>query len=1162
MHERFFSIIGQAKRVMLSTCLAWMLLSHASILVAAPLPQPLKRDVDFAKDVQPIFTEHCIKCHGEKKPKGEFRIDQRASLIAGGDSGEPAIAIGKSAESHLIKLVAEVSKGDVMPPKGKALSEEQIAILRAWIDQGAKWSGGVAGGEDVVPRMQRGDHWSLQPIKRPEVPKVKTPSWVRTPIDAFIAQKLEASGLTPSAEADRATRVRRAYLVLTGLPPSPQQIEAFVKDERPDAWPRLIDQLLANPRYGERWARHWLDVARFAETNGFETNTPRPNAWHYRDYVIAAFNEDKPYDQFVREQIAGDALGEDAGTGFLVGGAYDQVKSPDIGLTLMQRSDEINDMINTTSTAFLGLTVACARCHNHKFDPISQKDYYAFMGIFAGVNHGDRGMRTKLSPEQQAQADALRTELVSLKTQATRIEDIGRGIAANKPGDKPGNEQPAVRTIVIDDETTAAVARVTHLVKTNPPGMNPTGKQRGYREDPGDIDRMPNLSGGRYVWWGYKPSTDYITYHPGAKGQFQIWLSWGSGWGTHAADVQYLLDLDGDLKTRDDQKLLATVDQRYFAGMTDEEKKQPLPSKPLWSGLLDVGAHELNKSSVILLRSGTAQSEAITADVVVLQESVQPQTTANSKLIHPRLREAVNARINEETFAPQKAKFVRFTIHAANSGEPCIDELEIYSTALGTVPSRNVAIGAIPTSSGDYPNTPIHQLKHINDGQVGNSQSWISSTNGTGWVQLELTEPAMIHRIVWGRDRLQQYADRLATQYTIEVSADASKPENWITVSSSQDRVPFGTTMSDLPAYRFAGLSRDQANELRRLTAEVASVQKQIESFATNPAAYIGTFSQPAVVKRLFRGDPLAPREEVDPGALEMFDDDLKLNSKTSEQKRRIALADWITQKDNPLTARVMVNRIWHHHFGTGLVDTPSDFGKMGSKPTHPELLDWLADEFIQSGWSIKHIQKLIVTSATWQQASFPRDEPMKIDASARLLWRFPPQRLEAEAIRDSILSVASTLVDRMGGPGWSAFKNNDNYVRVYTPKDQFAGDDLRRMIYMYKVRMEHDATFGTFDCPDGGQPTAKRTQSTTAIQALALFNSTIVMQQAQAFSARLQSEAGDKSAAQVQLAYMLCFGRAPVQKELDASVSFIGAQGLPAFCRAMLNTNEFLFVQ
>lgn len=1145
----------------------WLCTLPAPALAAVKLPEPVNRPVDFAKDVQPIFTAHCIKCHGAEKPKAQFRVDLRTNLVAGGDSGEPGIAIGKSAESHLIKLVAEVVKGEVMPPKGKALTDEQVAILRAWIDQGAKWSEGIPGGDlpDAADlKMQRGDHWSLQPVKRPVTPVVKHQDWVRTPVDAFIAQKLEAKGLSPSPQADRATLVRRAFLVLTGLPPTPEQVQAFVKDERPDAMAHLVDWLLANPRYGERWARHWLDLARFAETNGFETNTPRPNAWHYRDYVISAFNQDKPYDQFIREQLAGDALGEDAGTGFLVGGPYDQVKSPDIGLTLMQRSDELNDIVNTTSTAFLGLTVACARCHNHKFDPVSQKDYFSFLGVFAGVNHGDRALRRKLTPEEQRQADAMKNELESLKAQVARIEEIGRGLAATKPGGK----QSPTRTILIDEEATTVAdgaARVTHLHKPQSPGVNPEGGQRGHRSDPGDIDRLPNLSGGRYLWWNSQPDTDFITYHPSAAGRFRIWVSWGSGHASHAANAQYWLDLDGDLKTREDQKLLATVDQRHFAWATEAQKKEAPAGKPLWSGLQFVGAHDIQANSVVVLRGGKTDAKAITADVMVFQEEAEGAPKAdlqNASAIHPRLRDPVNSRMNEEVFAPQKAKFVRFTIHAANSSHPCIDELEVHSASLGTMPSRNVALGAKPTSSGNLEGFPIHQLEHVNDGKVGNNHSWISNTVGTSWVQLELAEPVMVHRIVWGRDRTQQFADRTATQYTIEVSADEANPQNWVTVASSRDRVPYGTTLENLPAYRFAGLSREQADELRRLTGEVARVQKQIDTASSSQVGYLGTFSQPAPVRRLFRGDPMSPREVVEPGALEMFEQDLKLTNTTPEQQRRVALANWIASKENPLTARVMVNRIWHHHFGTGIVDTPSDFGKMGTQPTHPELLDWLADEFMKSGWSIKHVQKLIVTSAVWQQSSHPREEPLKIDASARLLWRFPPQRLEAEAIRDSILAVAGTLNDRMGGPGWNPFQANNNYVRVYTPKEDFTGDDLRRMVYMYKVRMEHDATFGAFDCPDAGQPTASRTKSTTAIQALSLFNSSIVMQQAQAMATRLQKEAGDQAAAQVKAAFMLCFGRAPQQKELDASVSFISAQGLPAFCRAMLNANEFLFVQ
>ena len=930
---------------MLLACLLLWLWSPAA--AAAAPPAGADRPIDFARDVRPLFDEFCIKCHGPEKPKAKFRVDARQHLLSGGDSGEPAIVVGASAQSHLIKLVAQVNKAEVMPPQGARLSPEQVGILRAWIDQGAKWSDGATVA-DESPRMVRGDHWSLQPVRRVDPPRVKNASWVRSPIDAFVAARLEGSGLEPSKEADRTVLVRRAYLTLTGLPPTPQQLRAFVGDDQPDAFARLVDSLLASPRYGERWARHWLDVVRFAETNGFETNTPRPTAYPYRDYVIAAFNSDKPYDRFIREQLAGDALGEDAATGFLVGGPYDVVKSPDVGLTLMQRSDELHDIVNTTSTTFIALTVACARCHNHKFDPISQRDYFAFQAVFAGVLHGERTIRGSDDADKERQAGELRAKAGTVRAELT--------------------------------------------------------------------------------------------------------------------------------------------------GMA-------------------------------------------------------------------KLREPVNAKVNEERFNAVAAKVVRFTSLATNGGEPCIDELEVYSRASGDQPARNVAIGGKPTSSGDYPGNPKHQLAHINDGRLSNNHSWISSTANECWVQIEWPEPVMIDRIVWGRDRTGVYKDRLAIRYRIEVAADAASPATWVRVASSDDRVPFGTAAGDLASLQFGHLPGPEAQRAKDLAGELQDLEKRIEALSAKPRAYIGRFSQPAPTRRLFRGDPIEPREVVMPGALEAFAKDLKLDSDTPEQKRRVALADWISGKDHPLTARVMVNRIWQHHFGQGLVDTPSDFGRMGSKPTHPELLDWLADEFMRSGWSVKHIQRLITNSATWRQSSLPRETPLKIDADARLLWRFPPQRLEAEAIRDSILFVAGSLSERMGGPGWSAFKPNDNYVRVYAPKDEFTGDDLRRMVYMYKVRMEHDATFGAFDCPDAGQPTARRTRSTTAIQALALFNSRLVLQQADRLAARLIGDAGPDAAAQVRAAFLLCFSRPALQNEVDASVAFIAAHGLPAFCRAMMNANEFLFV-
>ncbi len=1000
------------------------LVSAGAAFAADQLPPAATTAVDFTRDVQPIFAKYCVSCHGAEKQKAKLRFDQQASVVAGGESGEPTYVVGKSAESHLIKLVAGVNKNEVMPPKGDRLSAAEVGILRAWIDQGAKWADGAAPSATPGASMQRGDHWSFQPVKRPaavDPAKLKHAGFVRNPIDGFIVEALEAKGLSPSPQADPATLIRRAYLILTGLPPTAKEVEAFAAPFTPSpphpltpprhegvtGWrgegvkefDALIDKLLASPRYGERWARHWLDVVRFAETNGFETNTPRPNAYHYRDYVIRAFNENKPFDRFLKEQLAGDAFGEDAATGFLVGGSYDVVRSPDVVLTRNQRANELHDMVSVTGSAMLGLTTGCARCHNHKFDPVSQQDYYAMVGVFAGVNHGDRAIRMPSDGNKEKQIAALREKIAASRAELAKYE---------------------------------------------------------------------------------------------------------------------------------------------------------------------------------------------------------------AKL--PPRRLPVNAKENEETFAPMQAKFVRFTAEATNSGaEPCIDELEVYATpAAGPGgQSVNVALasaGAKATSSGNYAGNPKHQLKHINDGKYSNDFSWISNQAGKGWVQIEFASPASINRIVWGRDRTEFYKDRVAISYKIEASPDGKA---WAVVGTSDTRMPFGKEAAEITAARFAGLPADELAIATKLVAEAQSYEQQIAAMSTKASAYAGSFSQPGPTKRLFRGDPMEEREEVLPGAVASLGSPLKVDGKTPEQQRRLALADWIASKDNPLTARVMVNRIWLWHFGEGLVATPSDFGKMGAKPSNAKLLDWLADEFVRSGWDVKHIQKLIVTSATWQQSSDPRqgrnakgtegrrDEGTKgqgnnpptaigdpqpssnpksqipnpksaldIDADSRLLWRFPPRRLEAEIIRDNILAVAGTLDLTMGGPGWNAFKANDNYVRVYTPKESWGPGDWRRMVYMYKVRMEHDSTFGAFDCPDAGQPTDKRGRSTTALQALNLLNSEFVIQQADLLAGRIEKEAGKDADKQIRAAFQLCFGRTPDAEETSAASSLVGKHGLKALCRAMMNANEFLFVR
>jgi mono/diheme cytochrome c family protein len=899
--------------------------------------------VSFVRDIKPILDTRCVTCHGPTKRRSGLRLDRKEDAFQGGDSG-PAIVPHAAADSPLLRRVASTEPNERMPPQGERLDAEQVALLRRWIDQGAPWPA-TEGGDD--PRRA---HWAFQPVRRPAVPRLPDERWSRNAIDRFILARLDRAGLRPSPEADRPALLRRLKFDLLGLPPAPEEVDAFVNDPAADAYERLAERYLASPHFGERWARHWLDVVRFAESQGFEMNQPRPNAWPYRDYVIRAFNEDLPYDRFVTEHLAGDLLGADEATGFLVAGPWDQVKSPDPALTAQQRADELHDIVSTTGSTFLGLTVGCARCHDHKFDPVAMRDYYGLVAVFAGVEHGERPARAADSGQRHREAEELRHQAAAVAAELGGLEPMAR------PQGPPGRRVP------------------------------------------------------------------------------------------------------------------------------------------------------------------------------------------------------VNARLNVERFTPRRAKYVRFIIEATSGTEPCLDELEVFTS--GPSP-RNVALasaGGKATSSGDYAGAPsLHRLEHVNDGRYGNGRSWISNEVGRGWVQVELRDAAVIDRVVWARDREGVYADRLPTRYRVEVAAD---PGSWVPVASSEDRLPPGSAAAAPPA-----LGERERARYQRLAARRAELEGRLAALGRPPMVYAGRFTAPGPTHRLNRGDATQPREAVAPGALAAFGPPLDLAADAPESQRRLVLARWITDPRRPLTARVIVNRLWQHHFGRGLVPTPSDFGLNGGRPSHPELLDWLAAELVAHGWGLKHLHRLIVLSATYRQASAAEARGLAADAQDRWLWRYPPCRLEAESLRDAILAVSGTLDLRMGGPGFDLFEPNTNYVKVYTPKKEFGPAEWRRMVYQSKPRMQLDDTFGAFDCPDAGQIAPQRNRSTTALQALNLSNSRFVAQQAGLFAERLRREAGDDPAAQARRGFRLAFGREPSAEEEAAAARLIRAHGAAAFCRALLNANEFLYV-
>jgi len=976
----------------------------------------------------------------------------------------------------------------------------------------------VLAGAPLQADITRGEHWAFQPLREVAPPRTDC-----HPIDAFIERKLREHGLQLSPPTDRRNLIRRLFFDLHGLPPAPGRVAMFQKESTDRSVAALIDELLASPRYGERWAQHWLDLLRYADTHGFEVNTERPNAWPYRDYVIRAFNEDRPYSRFILDQLAGDATGEDAATGFLVASAVllpGQI-GKDAASKRLARQDALDEIIVATGDTFLGLSIGCARCHDHKFDPITARDYYTLQAFFAGVEYGERPLR---NPEAAAKA----------RVYSARIAEIRQRIARVKP--------PAIvtRTILIDDED---AARTTHLAPKIGSGAKSPGTGRGNKDDPGGVNRVPNLSGNGYTWWTNTPARDVFTYNPGSSGEFRVWISWGAhGSGVHTRDARYVLDLDGNLETKDDQEEIAKADQYYFAGVSQGETERV----PLWSGFLDAGIHQLREESRIILRGGETET-AITADAILLQEGA-PHSA------HPVLRVPVNPLRNIERFRAVKARFVRFTSFATidnNKHEPCLDELEIFQAGSDT----NVALTGKPTSSGNYNDPVQHRLEHINDGHYGNGKSWISNEKGKGWVEIELADPVEIDRIVWARDRNGKFPDRLAHRYQIDI---AFEPGQWTPVASSEDRVPYGMPFDQANAI-LRNLPPETEDSVRADARELARLEKELTGLQTTQKVYAGTFRKPDKTFLLNRGDAEQKIEEVS-AAIPVVLGRIPLAPDTGEQERRLALARWIGGKDNPLTARVMVNRVWQHHFGRGLVDTASDFGLNGAPPSHPDLLDWLARHFIAAGWSVKKLHRLILTSRTYQQASSLQEKALALDEEARLLWHFPIRRLEAEAIRDSVLAVSGNLNLKMGGPGFNFFKTRGG-LSGFPIVETFNDEGRRRMIYAHKVRMERAPVFGAFDCPDAGQATPRRSRAVTALQALNLFNSRFMIDQSEIFAARLRKEAGSDPAAQVERAFQLAYNRTPRPGKRERCEATVAAHGLSTLCRAILNSNEFIFM-
>lgn len=966
---------------------AWKLLFVCMAAVSTDLfhTNSLAADTEgvafFEQKIRPVLMEHCYGCHSQQaeKLKANLLLDSKAGWERGGDSGEPAIVPGHPERSPLISSV--LHEGEAMPPNKPKLPDAVLADLTAWVKMGAPDP------RDGSIDAKRGDKswWSLQPIKADAtLSNIDSAASSRT-IDGFIETKLLEQGLRLSVPADARTLIRRLNYDLLGMPPTQEEVNQFTSAFLIDAEQStadLVERLLGSQHYGERWGRHWLDVVRFGESLGFERNVINDDIWPFRDYVIRSLNDDKPFNQFIVEHLAGDIIGKgnpdvEIGSAFLVAGPYDDVGNSDPAAAANIRAATLDDPITATSGAFLGLTINCARCHHHKFDPIPTEDYYRIRSAFEGVSHGKRPLAT--AEQQQAFTDAI----------------------------KPLNQEKS------------------------------------------ELDKRRRA-------------------------------------------------IEVGLEARAKQSLEA-------------------PTRP--------------KIDVVLTEETFSAVQALYLKFVMHASTSSPKTAVNSRLTEFRV---------------------------------WTDDPEPRNVALAS--NGCVAVGERSTVAEDFLEAYGSQL--VVDGKSG--EQWFIGTPAV--LQLTFAKPERIQKIAFTNAKEDQLSidktrGATPTDYEVLISMDG---QAWQAVASSQGREPW-TEEHAIESIRKKIMTSEEQTAIAEIDSASKMLDQRIRAVPVLKEAWVGKHEQPKEPTFVHQGgDPMKPTEPVAPAGLAVLDHVMKpyeLDRNAEQGERRLALARWITNDSNPLTARVLANRVWQYHFGTGIVDTPSDFGFLGSRPTHPELLDYLSRRLIDNGWHIKSLHREILLSKTYRQSSSEQgsnsDLGIKSDRSARSLWRFPSRRLSAEEIRDTLLMVSGKLDLRMGGPGFRLYKFTQNNVCTYFPSDTHGSDTYRRSIYHQNARASIVDVLNDFDLPDNSFAVPKRSNTTTPLQALTMLNHSFTQDMSTALAGRVvrtgvTTDSGD----QIQAAYAILLQRVPSDSELAMSRELIRTHGLKAFCRALLNSNELIFIE
>ncbi len=1056
----------------------------------------------FEKHVRPLLAEKCYACHSSgAAAMGELRLDSMEAVLRGGSRG-PAVVPGSPSASLLLKAVSYTALDLRMPPSGR-LTDQEIAHLEAWIRMGAPDPRSTqetsAAPDEEVDTGGPERFWSFRPVTDPETPDVENDSWPRNDVDRFVLARLEAKGLTPAGDADRLTLLRRVTFDLTGLPPTRAEIGAFRDDTSPGAFERVVERLLGSPHYGERWGRHWLDLVRWAETNGHEFDNNKLDAWRYRDYVINSFNEDLPYDMFLREQIAGDLLPPRLsadGTHHvnpIASGMYwlwEVLNSPTD--SVKARADQIDNQIDVLSKATQALTVACARCHDHKFDPIRTADYYSLFGILQSTHMAEVSVD---SP----------TRIRDIWETSGRIAEVNREIgtildtARSRAVDSLAERLLAAASEISSEAASGMAAELRYALTEPSHWLYPFARSAKVRQEPASP---------AFPEWREQLRAEMADWAAKALRSHPIWTE------------------RGDEIFEDFENGYAQWNPTGAAF-----GRRPVRDVPASQALGGFAGQAI------------AASFGGGADTLVGTLSTE-KFRMPARFVHVRLAGRAYSRGLREN-AP-----VRLTVVADEhkSGHAMADgsgRLQWYTVAMTKERDRICAIEIVDRDRAG--SITVDQIVFSSSPEPPPIAGPIDAR------VLELVASEDVHSLADLATRYQRLAEDLATMANpgprdiaaltaILGHTDLEDAEGWLT---ADERPRFA---------KLLGRRSDLAGHLAE------------SSFAMTSRDWMPDDSRIHI-----RGNHRNPGETVPRGYVRALVGDSRLSVR--EGSGRLALAHWISGPANPLTPRVMANRIWHHHFGRGIVASPDDFGRMGSRPTHPALLDYLASRLMESDWSVKALHRLIVLSSTYRSDSAGSERALQVDPSNALLSHFPVRRLEAEAIRDSVLAIAGTLDRTVGGPGIPP------HISVYQdgrgkPESGPLDGLGRRSVYIQIRRNFLPPLFLAFDYPLPISTAGRRGVSAVASQALLMLNNEFVNEQA-ALWARRELSSHRVLTNRIRSMYIQAFGREPARSEIQEVRRFLDSQaaarGVAAngdsgvwtdLAHALFNTAEFMFVR